>query len=299
MTAAALQTALALEGPPDPELVRIRDLVYQVAGIFHPDNKLGLLLDRCQRRMNNVKAATLREYFECLTIRPIRQPEMTALLNEITIGETCFFRNPAQLSALARIVLPKIIATKQHLPVHRLRIWSAGCSTGEEPYTLSIVISEQSSAFQDWTLELIATDLNELSLDHARKGVYGANSTRKLDTCTIKKYFVPLGSELQIRPSVRTNINFSRLNLSQDAPMTAMRGFDVIFCCNVLIYFDLASKQRVIQHFRNALLPHGYLFLGQSESLYRVSDDFRLAHFPGATAYVKRDHLEQEKSLHE
>lgn len=100
MTTAAVQSAFALDGPPDPELVRIRDLVYQVAGIFHPDNKLRLLLDRCGRRMKELKTATLREYFECLTIRPMRQAELIALLNEITIGETCFFRNQPQLDAL-------------------------------------------------------------------------------------------------------------------------------------------------------------------------------------------------------
>jgi len=104
-----------------------------------------------------------------------------------------------------------------------------------------------------------------------------------------QKYFIPVGEQLQVQPPARASINFSRLNLSDDARMTFMKGFDVIFCCNVLIYFDLSSKRRVIQHFYNNLLPHGYLFLGHSESLYGVSEDFRLVHLPGATAYVKGD----------
>src|SRR2546429_556112 len=108
-TAPSLQPAPGVFGPPEPDLVRIRDLVYQVAGIFHPDNKLRLLQDRCGRRMKELKVQTFREYFECLTTRPLRQAELTSLLNEITIGETCFFRNGAQLEALRRVVIPTIL----------------------------------------------------------------------------------------------------------------------------------------------------------------------------------------------
>lgn len=300
MTAAASQPSITAEGPPDPEIIRIRDLVYQVAGIFHPDNKLSLLLDRCLRRMKEMKVPTLRDYFECLTVRPIRQAELIALLNEITIGETCFFRNPAQLDALSQIVLPKIVAAKRGLPMRQLRIWSAGCSTGEEPYTLSIVMVDLAKdLLKDWTFEIAATDLNERSLALAELGLYGAYSTRNLASYYIGRYFTPVGEQLQVQPQVRANVAFRRLNLSQDSQMTFMKSFDVIFCCNVLIYFDLVSKQRVIQHFFNSLLPHGYLFLGHSESLYGVSNDFRLVHFPGATAYVKRPRSEQESSPYE
>jgi len=284
------RSAFALDGPPDPDLVHIRDLVYQVAGIFHPDSKLRLLLDRCQRRMKELHTLTLREYFQCLTTKPIRQTELVALLNEITIGETCFFRNQPQLDGLRRIVLPNIIEAKAKLPFRRLRIWSAGCSTGEEPYTLSMLMLEQAHGLlKDWTVEIAATDLNEHSLAHAKAGLYGTYSTRHLTPQFRLKYFVEVGEQLQIQPALRASINFSRLNLSDDARMTFMKGFDIIFCCNVLIYFDLASKRRVIQHFYNDLLPHGYLFLGHSESLYNVSEDFRLVHLPGSTAYRKAD----------
>jgi chemotaxis protein methyltransferase CheR len=290
MTAASAQSALSLPGPPDPELMRIRDLIYKAAGIFHPDNKLRLLLDRCSRRMKELKTQTLREYLECLTIKPDRQAELIALLNEITIGETCFFRNKPQLDALRQIVIPKVIEAKANLPQRRLRIWSAGCSTGEEPYTLSMVMLEEAHGrLKDWTVEIVATDLNERSLAHAKDALYGNYSTRNLSPIYRQKYFTSVGEQLQVQPTVRTSISFSRLNLSDDARMAFMKSLDVIFCCNVLIYFDLASKQRVIQHFYNNLLPHGHLFLGHSESLYGVSDEFRLVHLPGATAYVKSD----------
>ncbi|HTZ83590.1 MAG TPA: protein-glutamate O-methyltransferase CheR [Candidatus Acidoferrales bacterium] len=287
MTAAA-QPTLMPDGPPDPDLIRIRDLVYQVAGIFHPDSKLRLLRDRCERRMKELKTQSLHEYFDWLTIRPQRQAELVALLNEITIGETCFFRNQPQLDALRQIVFPKILEAKAKLPFRRLRIWSAGCSTGEEPYTLGMLILEEAQKqLRDWTIEILATDLNERSLAHAKNAVYGTYSTRNVTQYYRQKYFAPSGDQLQVQQPVQALVNFSRLNLSDDSRMIFMKSLDVVFCCNVLIYFDLASKRRVIQHFYNNLLPHGYLFLGHSESLYGVTDDFRLVHLPGATAYVR------------
>jgi chemotaxis protein methyltransferase CheR len=288
MISAALQPAIAVEGPPDPDLVRIRDVVYQVAGIFHPNNKLRLLFDRCGRRMKELKTTSLREYLECLTVRATRQAELVALLNEITIGETCFFRNQPQLDALRQVVIPRIVEAKAKLPIRRLRIWSAGCSTGEEPHTLAMLLLEESHGrLKDWSIEILATDLNERSLAHAKNAIYGTYSTRNLTPYFSQKYFLPAGELLQVQPVVRNLITFSRLNLSDDGRMTFMKGMDIIFCCNVLIYFDLASKRRVFQHFYNNLLPHGYLFLGHSESLYGVSDDFHLVHLPGSTAYIK------------
>lgn len=290
MTAAPVHSHL-VDGPPDPELVRIRDLIYQVAGIFHPDSKLRLLFDRCARRMKEVQASSLRDYFEHLTLRANRQTELFALLNEITIGETCFFRSQPQLDALQQIILPKIVQAKAKLPVRRLRIWSAGCSTGEEPYTLSMVIQEELHRLKGWTVEIIATDINERSLSHARSATYGPYSTRYVTPYYQQKHFTPVGDELQVQASARKWVTFTRVNLSDDGQMIFMKGMDLIFCCNVLIYFDLASKRGVIEHFYHNLLPHGYLFLGQTESLYGVNDQFRLVHFPGTTAYVRGDHL--------
>jgi chemotaxis protein methyltransferase CheR len=294
MTTAAPSPAFA--GPPDPDLVRIRDLVYQAAGIFHPDNKLRLLLERCGRRMKELNTPSLREYLQFLTIKSTRQAELVALLNEITIGETCFFRNPPQLDALSQIVIPKILEAKSETSSRHLRIWSAGCSTGEEPYTLSMLLLEEAQGhLKDWTLEILATDLNDHSLAHARNAIYGSYSTRNLGESYRQKYFAPVGDQLQVQPSARSGVSFTRLNLFDDSLESSMKGLDAIFCCNVLIYFDLASKSRVIQHFYNNLLPHGYLFLGHSESLFGVNDDFRLVHFPGSTAYVKNNRAEAEK----
>jgi chemotaxis protein methyltransferase CheR len=288
MTTAPTLVSSAENGPPDPELVRIRDLIYQTAGIFHPDNKLRLLSDRCGRRMKALTTNSFHEYYQCLTVKPGRLAELVSLLNEITVGETCFFRNQPQLEALRQVVIPKIVEAKSKLPIHKLRVWSAGCSTGEEPYTLSMLFLEEvSGRLKDWSFEILATDLNQNSLTHAKNAVYGSYSTRNLTPFYRQKYFQPVEGQLQVLPPARANITFCRVNLSDNSRMLFMKSIDLIFCCNVLIYFDLASKRRVIQHFYNNLLPHGYFFMGHSESLYGVSEDFRLVHLPGATAYVK------------
>ncbi len=277
-------------GPPDPQLFRIRDLVYQVAGIFQPDNKLKMLEDRIGRRMQALGVKTLRDYYDCLTIKPIRQAELISLLNEITIGETCFFRNLPQLDAVRNVVLPHILEARAKIPVKNLRIWSAGCSTGEEPYTLSMILLEETATkLKGWNFEIMATDLNERSLVHCKHGVYGKYSTRNLTAYYRQKYFTAKGEDLEVNAEVRAHVNFSRLNLFDDGRMAFMKGLDLVMCANVLIYFDAASKQRVIQHFYSNLLGHGYLFLGHAESLYGISEDFKLVHFPSATAYIKAE----------
>jgi len=282
--------AATFSSTPDAQLIRIRDLIYQVAGIFQPDNKLRLLEDRCSKRMQTLGVFTFHEYYECLTAKPIRQAELTSLLNEITIGETCFFRNQPQLDAFRNVILPKVMEAKSKLPVRHLRLWSAGCSTGEEPYTLSIILLEEAAGrLNGWTFEILATDLNERSLNHAKQGMYGSYTTRNLTPYFRQKYFIARGDDLLVTPEVKARVAFSRVNLSDDSRMTFMKGLDLIMCCNVLIYFDGVSKRRVIQHFYNNLLPHGYLLLGHSESLYGISDDFRLVHLPSATAYVKAE----------
>jgi len=282
----AAQTA----APPSPQLVQIRDLIYQVAGIFQPDNKLRFLEDRCKKRMQVLGVTTLRDYYASLTVEPIRQAELVSLLNEITVGETCFFRNQPQLDALRNVVLPHITGARVKLALRHLRIWSAGCSTGEEPHTLSMLLMEElGGQLKGWTFEVTATDLNERSLAHAKQGLYGAYSTRNLTPYFKQKYFVAAGEQLQVNSEVKSHINFTRVNLLDDMRMSFLKGFDLVMCCNVLIYFDVVSKRRVIQHFYNNLLPHGYLFLGHSESLYGVNDDFRLVHLPSATAYAKAE----------
>jgi len=274
----------------NPHLRKIRDLIYQVAGILQPDHKLQFLEDRCGRRLQQLKITSLRAYYDCLTMSSVRDDEMKELLNEITIGETCFFRNSPQLDALRTVVLPAILKNKSHLAYRHLRLWSAGCSTGEEAYTLAILLlQEREGTLKNVNMEVVATDLNLRSLEAAQAGVYGDYALRNVNPLMRQKYFIPAGERLAVKPEVKSLVKFSRLNLMDDARMTFMKGMDVIFCCNVMIYFDGVVRKRIVQHYYNNLLPNSYLFVGHAESLYGINNDFHLVHFPGATAYFKAE----------
>lgn len=282
------EDAVATESLSDPAWIRIRDLIYQVSGIYQAENKFYLLVSRAGRRMKVVGVRTPREYLERLTSRPTSDSEMRSLLNEITIGETCLFRSMPQIDALRRVVIPALAEAKRKLAFTKLRFWSAGCSTGEEPYTLAMVLLEEAQVLlKGWTFEVVATDLNDRSVAKAQDGIYNDYAVRNVPPEFMKKYFTKVGTEYRVADVVRDHITFSRLNMLDDSKMLFMRGLDAIFCCNVLIYFDSKSKTRTVQHFFNALLPNGYFFLGHSEALYGISEKFRLVHFPGATAYWK------------
>jgi chemotaxis protein methyltransferase CheR len=273
----------------DPVYRPIRDLVYKVSGIYKAEDKLYLLADGCGRRMKQLGARTPRDYWDQLTAQPSRDGELRQLLNEITIGETCLFRSQPQLDALRKVILPEIVGEKVKQTTKRLRIWSAGCSTGEESYTLAMnMLEEKERLLQGWTVEILATDLNDRSVETAKAGIYGDYAVRNTTDFYKRKYFVPVDDKkLQVRPEVKKLITFSRLNLQDDSKMLFMKGMDLIFCCNVLIYFDGVSKSKVINHFFSNLNFGGYFFLGTSESLMKLNDQFHLVHFPGTIAYWK------------
>jgi chemotaxis protein methyltransferase CheR len=282
--------AIATENLSDPAWIRIRDLIYQVSGIYQAENKFYLLVGRANRRMKVVGARSPREYLDFLMARPNREAEMRNLLNEITIGETCLFRSLPQIEALRKVVIPSLAEAKRRLAFTKLRFWSAGCSTGEESYTLAMILLEETlTTLKGWTFEIVATDLNDRSVAKAQEGVYNDYAVRNVPPEYMKKYFNKTGSEYRVADGLKSHVTFSRLNMLDDSKMLFMRGLDVIFCCNVLIYFDGKSKTRTVQHFYNGLLPNGYFFLGHSESLYGITAKFHLVHFPGATAYWKPD----------
>jgi chemotaxis protein methyltransferase CheR len=273
----------------DPVYRQIRDLVYKVSGIYKAEEKLYLLADGCGRRMRQLGSRTPREYWDQIAAQPGRDAELRHLLNEITIGETCLFRSQPQIDALRKVVLPEIVGEKTKQIAKRLRIWSAGCSTGEESYTLAMAVLEESERLlKGWTVEIVATDLNDRSVEAAKAGVYGDYALRSTPEYFKRKYFSTVDEKkLQVRPEVKKLISFSRLNLQEDSKMLFMKGMDLIFCCNVLIYFDGASKSKVINHFFSNLNFGGYFFLGTSESLMKLNDQFHLVHFPGTIGYWK------------
>ena len=286
---AASPFASKVSAPVDPIIRQIRDLVYKVCGIFQLEEKLYLMSDACGRRMKELELRTSREYWDRLTAHSSRETEVRHLLNEVTIGETCLFRSPPQLDALRKVILPGIVGEKGKQVMKRLRIWSAGCSTGEESYTLAMnMLEESEQLLKGWTVEIVATDLNDRSVETAKAGIYGDYALRSTPDHYKRKYFLPIDDKkLQVRLEVKKLITFSRLNLQDDSKMLFMKGMDLIYCCNVLIYFDGPSKSKVINHFFSNLNFGGYFFLGISESLMNLNDKFHLVHFPGAIAYWK------------
>jgi len=167
-----------------------------------------------------------------------------------------------------------------------LRVWSAGCSTGEEPYTITMLINEKGN-FSGWDIEIYGSDINQRVLQTARKGIYRKNSFRTTERYYIQKYFTEEDGFFQINDSVKKHVNFSYLNLLDPFKTRFLGNMDVIFCRNVLIYFDTESRRRVIENFYNRLVDGGYLLLGHAESLINISTAFHLKHLKNDMVYQK------------
>jgi chemotaxis protein methyltransferase CheR len=190
----ALKTGVKSGQAVDPLIRQIRDLVYQVSGIYQLEDKLYLLDDACARRTKKLNVLTMRDYWDVLTARPSRDEEMRQLLNEVTIGETCLFRSQPQLDALRKVILPELAAEKTKQAMKRIRVWSAGCSTGEEPHTLAMnLLEETERSMKGWQIEIAATDLNDRSVEAAKAGIYGDYALRNTTDYFKRKYFDTVG----------------------------------------------------------------------------------------------------------
>ncbi|GLI37769.1 protein-glutamate O-methyltransferase CheR [Geobacter hydrogenophilus] len=273
----------------DKDFEVLRDFIYNHCGIYFHTSKKYFLESRITRRIEATNSPNLMTYMGLLKSGPGKSDELLKLLDEITTNETCFFRNPPQLKALENVFLPEIVAAKGKIGFRKLRIWSAGSSSGEEAYTMAMILLEKrATILKDWIIEIVGTDISETVLAQAREGVYSAYSVRNTPDYYKKKYFrQEPGERYVLSPDVKKLVSFNHLNLYEDAKMVFMKSFDFIFCANVLIYFDLASKTKVVQHYYNNLQPYGYFFVGQSESLHGVNDKFKTVHFPGGFAYKK------------
>ena len=273
----------------DKDFEGLRDYIYNVCGIYFHSSKKYFLESRLARRLEGTGCKTHAEYFQFVRGGVTGNAELKKLLDEITTNETCFFRNMPQLTALENKFLPEIVATKSKIGFKKLRIWSAGSSSGEEAYTMAMILLERrANLLKDWIIEIVGTDINETVIAQAKEGVYSSYSVRNTPDFYLKKYFKEEGpGRFVLSPDVKKLAGFNQLNLYDDNKMLFMKSFDFIFCANVLIYFDTASKSKVVQHFYNNLQPYGYFFVGQSESLHGVNDKFKTVHFPGGFTYNK------------
>lgn len=267
----------------------LRDFIYNFCGIFFNTGRKYFLESRVTRRMEARGMKDFTEYYKLLRNGIDGPGELKLLLIEITTNETCFFRNTQQIAAFERQFLPELVETKKKIGFRKMRIWSAGSSSGEEPYTFAMILLEKrASLLKDWVIEIIGTDISEKVLAQAREGVYNNYAVRNMPEFYRKKYFKegPAGT-FSLTPEVKKQVTFTNLNLFDDSRMVFMKSFDIIICSNVLIYFDAAAKTKIVQHYYNNLQQYGYFFLGQSESLHSVNDKFKTVHFPGGFAYKK------------
>ena len=203
----------------------------------------------------------------------------------MTINETSFFRNMPQFELLRLQVLPELVARKGQDALRGLRVWSAGCSTGAEPYTIAIIVLELLEKWPRWEFKLFASDLSLSVLKQARQGRYEADKLRdSVPPELLRKYFDLAGEEYQIKEHVRRRVSFDYHNLKHE---NGLDHLDIIFCRNVMIYFDDEERKRVIDKFHRSLNPGGYLFLGHSESLQGVDVRFEFVFADKGTAYKK------------
>jgi chemotaxis protein methyltransferase CheR len=272
------------------DFLAIREFIYGRTGIFFSESKQYFLENRLNRRLQEAGIASYRDYLALLQ-GPRGRDEMTQLFNEITTNETSFWRNPPQIEAFQRIVLPEAVALARSRSASRLRIWSAACSSGEEPYTLAMICVEaKDTLLRGLQVEIIATDISEKVLALAREGAYGSYTLRNLTPVQVKQHFDSTGPEnFLVKPELKRLVDFRNFNLVDFGSYRNLGSFDVIFCRNVLIYFDDAVKAKVIKGFHESLLPKSFLLVGHSESIHSFNVGFDLMHFSKAMGYRKRD----------
>jgi len=271
----------------DKDFEQLRDFIYNLCGMYFHTTKKYFLESRLTRRMEATASKTCQDYYLLLK-SPRGSEELKYLMDEITTNETYFFRNVPQLTALETKLLPEIVEAKNKMGFRKLRIWSAASSSGEEAYTMAMILLEKrATLLKDWIIEIVGTDINETVIAQAKEGVYNAYSVRNIPENYKRKYIREDNGKFILSPEVKKLVTFNKLNLYEDSKMLFMKSFDFIFCANVLIYFDTASKSKVVQHFYNNLQPYGYFFVGQSESLHGVNDKFKTVHFPGGFGYKK------------
>ena len=278
---------------PDDVFRLLRDFIHDYCGIFFDNGSKFLLERRLNHRLEQHQLKSFEEYYHYLRYDRKREEEIVILVDNLTTNETYFFREGAQLKAFSEEILPELRA--KNAARKSLRIWSAGCSTGEEPYTIAILLLESGDWWRDWQVEIMGSDINQRVLHTARKGVYKKGSHRVTTPEMLAKYFVEEGKgDYRIIDPVRRLVSFSYVNLLDPFKTSLIRDLDIIFCRNVIIYFDRDAKKKVIESFYEKLREGGHLLLGHSESLINISTAFTLRTLKNDMVYQKPARLRAE-----
>lgn len=263
----------------DSTFRQLRDFIYEKTGIYIADSKKYLIENRLSKR---IEEKGLKGFEEYLTLLKKNDEELKRLYDAITTNETYFFRENQQIEVLIKDLVPRITETKGSRDI---KIWSAACSTGEEPYTIAMMLLENSPGLR---FEIFASDISESVLSSAKKGIYTSYSVRNVPSILLNKYFRKNGQMLyELDRSLKKFVNFTNINLMDDRKMRSIKGMDVIFCRNVLIYFDERAKQKVVSLLYDSLRQGGYLFVGTSESLHNVTRAFRPLIFEKVVVYQR------------
>ncbi len=272
----------------EEEFRLLRDLIHECFGLYFDDGARPLLRSRLAGRLASLDLATFEDYYHYLRFGPQRLQELERMVSHLTNNETYFFRECAQLRVFSDSVLRTIKERKGTTDSsRRLRILSAGCSTGEEAHTLAMILIDSGQFFWNWDLQVIGLDVDPLALEKARRGIYHHNSFRAIDPAIVERHFVPDGNGRRVKEPIRRLVTFRQGNLIDPASYEGLEPLDAIFCRNVLIYFSDASILRAVRLFHERLAPGGYLFLGHAESLSRITDIFTPIRFQGALIYQK------------
>jgi chemotaxis protein methyltransferase CheR len=260
----------------DAEFAALRALVREHTGISLADTKRQLVYGRLARRLRALKLDSFSEYIQLLERGEPK--ELEEFTNAVTTNLTSFFREPHHFEYLAQEVLPGIV--KRNNGLRRLRVWCCAASTGEEPYSIAMVLREAGALLAGWDAKLLATDLDSNVLAHGKAGVYGRDRFTAMGNKRISRYFEEVDGKLSATDEIRDPITFKQLNLMHEWPMKG--PFDAIFCRNVIIYFDKETQRGLFERMAALQRPGDFLFLGHSESLYRVNDRYELI---GRTIY--------------
>jgi len=285
----------------EPEYKLLQTLVYQECGMYFDERRAHFLQDRLQRRLKICGLDNFYAYYRLLTSHQGKS-ELVALVENLTVNETSFFRNKPQLDLFQKNVLEDLLRRKQERRDWSLRFWSAGCSTGQEPYTIAMMVCDALAYYYlrnplpfempspkplippPWKVEILASDINYSVLRSAQDAVYPESQMESVDYAFRLRYFDKVGDRYAIKRPLKDLVHFDFHNLKTE--FLPQRN-DVIFCRNVMIYFDEAEQKRLIEKFYRCLNPEGYLFIGHAESLFGLSDKYRMVHQNNGTAYQR------------
>lgn len=263
---------------------KFREFFYRKTGIQFELSKRYFVDKRLIDRIEATQSGSFRNYFTMLRFEASGE-ELQHLTNLMTVNETYFFREEYQFQCMVNSILPDLITRKQDSKP--IRIWAIPSSSGEEPYSIAIYLLEYWAGINKWDIEIVSSDIDTQILSQARKGFYSKRSVQHLPEHLLRKYFTAHLDGYLISDDLKQAVDFTRVNLSDRADTRAYRDFDIVFCRNLLIYFDDVSRKAAAETFYDAMKPGGFICLGHSESMSRFSSLYKVRKFPEAIVYQK------------